>query len=317
VTIQIGDNIMDYQLAQVAIMHYEKELSQQEIANLLGLSKMTVSRMLQKAKEQEIVQTFVKVPFEQDVKLEDKICKTFGLDKAWVFKYRSSTNDISNERNFVAKNAAFIMNTNPPSHKTVGIGIGRMIGQMVKCLSTLKTKDAHVVQLMGGLPEVSKENPFTIIQEACQRWSASGPFLTNFATAESMYAKETFFHNIDTGKRIYELWKICDIAVFSVGAIEKGTLLSPSLVTSDEMVELKNLKAIGDILGHCFTAEGEFLSSDLENRLVSIPIELLKKAKTRRAVVVGEYKAEALRGALLTGVINELVTDDVTASTLF
>lgn len=308
---------MDRQLFQVAILYYEKELSQQEIANLLDLSKMTVSRLLQKAKDQGIVKTLVKVPFEQDEKLEKKICKTFNIDKAWVFKNSNDDADIVSAYNRVAQNAAFLINTNPPSQKTVGIGIGRMIGQLVKNLSTLKTVNTHVIQLMGGLPEVSKENPFTIIQETCQRWSAAGTYIPNFATAENQEAKESFFRNVETGKLISKLWKKCDLSIFSVGAIENGTLLSPSLVTATEMVELKKLKAVGDILGHCFTVDGEFVDSNLESRLISIPIDILRKCETRRAVVVGNYKADALKGALRTGVITELVTDDITANALF
>jgi DNA-binding transcriptional regulator LsrR (DeoR family) len=170
---------------------------------------------------------------------------------------------------------------------------------------------------MGGLPEVSKENPFTIIQETCTHWDASGTYIPNFATAENQASKESFFRNAETGKLIYKHWQQCNLSLFSVGAIENGTLLSPSLVTSDEMNELKKLNAVGDILGHCFTIDGEFIASNLEDRLISIPIDVLRRCETRRAVVVGTYKAEALCGALRTGVINELVTNDITANALF
>jgi deoxyribonucleoside regulator len=308
---------MDRQLFQVAILHYEKGLSQQEISSLLNLSKMTVSRLLQKSKDQGIVQTFVSAPFEQDQELEKRICKTYKVDKAWVFKNQDKHIDLETEYNYVAQNAAFLINTAPPSHMTVGLGIGRMIGQMVKHFSSLKTVDTNVIQLMGGFPDVSKENPFTIIQETCKQWGASGNYIPNLATVEDQAAKESYFRNGKTGKMVAKLWKQCDLAIFSVGAIENGTFLSPSLVTAEEMIELKQLHAVGDILGHCFSIDGEFIQSSLEDRLISIPIDLLRKCRTRRAVVVGNFKADALKGALRTGVINELITDDITAEALF
>jgi DNA-binding transcriptional regulator LsrR (DeoR family) len=128
--------------------------------------------------------------------------------------------------------------------------------------------------------------------------------------------KENIIAHNETGKLVFELWEKCDLAVFGVGMIENGTLLSPKLVSSGEMDELKKLNAIGDILGHCFTAEGEFIQSELEDRLVSIPIELLKRIKARRAAVVGEEKIPAILGALKTGLINEIFTDRHTASLL-
>lgn len=308
--------MVDYQLSQIAIMHFENGLSQQEIASLLGFSKMTVSRMLQKAKELDIVRTYVKLPFERDSEIEEK-CKTkFRLLRSWVIKNSQPGADISETRSEVAKAAAFILNTAPPSNSTVGIGIGRTIGQVVKHFVPMKTENIHVIQLMGGLPDVTKENPFSIIQETCRKWDAAGTFLTSFATAESREGRDSFFSNTDTGRMIYELWKKCDIAIFGVGTIENGTLLSPQLVGADEIKILKNLKAIGDILGHCFDAEGNFVPSGLEERLVAIPIDLLMNIKVRRAIAVGRSKVAALFGALKSGIINELITDDSTARAL-
>ena len=54
----------EYQLAQISIMHYHNGMSQQEIAKSLGMSKMTVSRMLQKARDSEIVKISVALPFD-------------------------------------------------------------------------------------------------------------------------------------------------------------------------------------------------------------------------------------------------------------
>ncbi len=308
--------MVDYQLSQIAIMHYENGLSQQEIANLLGFSKMTVSRMLQKAKDQGIVQTQVLLPFDLDKKTGDKLKEKFGLRRAQVIKNEKAGADIEDVRLQVTKAAAFILNTAPPSNSTIGIGIGRTIGQVVKHFVPMETDNIHVAQLMGGLPDVTKENPFTIIQETCRKLGAAGTFLTSFATAENKEARDSFFQNTDTGKMIYQLWEKCDKALFGVGTIEKGTLLSPQLVGSEEIEELKKLGAIGDILGHCFNADGEFIQSKLEDRLVAIPIELLLKIKERRAIAFGQYKVPALLGALRSGVVNELFTDDSTAAHL-
>jgi DNA-binding transcriptional regulator LsrR (DeoR family) len=169
---------------------------------------------------------------------------------------------------------------------------------------------------MGGLPDVTKENPFSIIQETCRKWNAGGTFLTSFATAENKEARDSFFQNTDTGKMIYKLWEKCDKAIFGIGTIEKGTLLSPELVGSEELETLKASSAIGDVLGHCFDAEGNFITTGLEDRLVAIPIDLLRNIPLRRAVALGQFKVAALLGALKSGTINELFTDDCTVADL-
>jgi len=105
-------------------------------------------------------------------------------------------------------------------------------------------------------------------------------------------------------------------ALFGVGDIEKGTLFCPKLVSTDELQKIKQLGAIGDILGHCFDKSGNFLDTDFEKRLVSIPIHMLRNIPERIAVAGGEFKAQAVQGLLRSGLITVLVTDEVAARKL-
>jgi DNA-binding transcriptional regulator LsrR (DeoR family) len=69
-------------------------------------------------------------------------------------------------------------------------------------------------------------------------------------------------------------------------------------------------------MGHCFNARGNFIKTHLDERLVNIPLEMFRKIQERVALAGGEYKSEAIKGALLSGIITTLVTDDVTAKKL-
>jgi DNA-binding transcriptional regulator LsrR (DeoR family) len=294
-------------------MHFENGLSQQQIASLLGYSKMTVSRLLQKAKDKNVVRTQVMLPFDCNKKTENKLETLFGLDRAWVIRRKSETEDIAVIRDELAQAAAFFLNTEPMADVTIGVGIGRTIGSVVRNLVPLKTKGVHVVQLMGGLPEVTNENPFSIIQETCGKWEATGTFLTSFAAVEDRDSRDKFLRTTEFGRMIYDLWERCDMAIFGIGSIDNGTLLSPQLVGEEELKTLKECGANGDVLGHCFNEDGDFVQSVLEDRLVAIPLDTLMKIRKRRAIAVGVEKASAILGALRSGVATELVTDDVTA----
>jgi DNA-binding transcriptional regulator LsrR (DeoR family) len=69
---------------------------------------------------------------------------------------------------------------------------------------------------------------------------------------------------------------------------------------------------VGDFLGHFFNERGEFVETEMEARLVSIPIKRLEKIPNKVALAGGEDKARVLVGALRTGVIDALVTDEET-----
>jgi len=308
--------MVDYQLSQIAIMHHVNGHSQQEISQLLGISKMTVSRMLQKAKDQKIIQTTVKMPFDLDEDIEKKIRKQYKLGQVKVVLPPEDEDDDQIIMDFTAKAAAFFLTTDPPSHTTIGIGVGRTISRVVESLIPIKTEQNRIVQLMGGLPEVSNQNPFSLVQEICRRWASQGTYLTSFAAAEDQTSRDNFLHSSEMGKMVCGLWEKCDLAILGVGTITHGTLLSPQLVGEEEIEKLKAAGALGDVLGHCFNAQGDFIQSGLENRLLSIPLKTFLKIKRRLGVVSGIRKAPALAGALKTGAITELVTDKRTATAL-
>lgn len=301
-------------MSQVASMYYEKGINQQEIAHKFNVSKITVSRMLQKAKELRIVQTTITLPFQLNVKLQNQIEKEYGLKKTIVVKHPSS--EVTNIRRLIGRTWAFYMNLSLSDNLVLGMGVGNTIGQTVGHLVPMRTENVRIVQLMGGLADVAEENPFTIIQETCRKLGTKGTYFTSFAAVENKQVRDSIIYNSPMGRQIRDLWKRCKQALFGIGAIEKGTLLSPKLVSIEELREFKQLGVVGDILGHCFDRNGNFINTDLEERLVSIPISMLKDIQERVAIAGGEYKAQAIQGALRSGVITTLITDEIAAKKL-
>lgn len=301
-------------MSMISCLHFEKGLSQQQIAAILGLSKMTVSRMLQKAKESRIIQITIQLPFQLDEILAEQIETRYGLEKAIVVK--NAEHQDQNISELIGRVCAFYMGLSLLDDYILGLGLGKTIGQVVRNLVPMEMKNVHIVQLMGGLADVTYKNPFTIVQETCRKLKAEGTFLTSFAAVENEDMRNSIIYNTPMGMQIREMWAKCQEAIFGIGTIEKGTLLSPKLVTHEEREKLKQLGAIGDILGHCFDLNGTFINQDLEKRLVSIPLERLKEIPKRVSVAGGEEKARAIRGALLSGMITTLITDDKTAAIL-
>lgn len=300
---KLFSNQRENQLAQVAVLYYEKDISQKNIGEMLGLSKMTVSRLLQRAKKTNIVNTNIKLPFEFNNALGGKMEDNFDLEEAIVIKNAKGIK----VSELIGSAWAFYMGINDLNNKKIGMGVGRTIGAMVDNLTPIKTKNTHIIQLMGGLTDVSSSNPFTITQEVCKKLGATGTYLTSFATVNSKNLKEEIIstcHLRDT-----DLSK-CDMAIFGIGAFKKGTILSPDLVREGEFEELKQKEVVGDILGHCFDNKGNFVDSDLEDRLISIPLDRLRECGNNIALVGGDYEVSSIKGALRTGIINTLIIDE-------
>jgi len=296
----------------IARMHFEKGMSQNDIAYKLNLSKMTVSRNIQRAKDLNIVKIAVDEPFDLNQKLSDKIIASYNIQEAIIIKYDKK--EVKDIQDYVGQVYSLYLGLSMLDNFVLGIGGGDTIGTVVRYMMPIKMKNLHAVQLMGGLSNVTFYNPTSIIQEVCKKLNAKGTYITSFATVENKKMRDSIMNNSIMGKKVTELWTKCDKSLFGLGVINKGTLLSPELVGQDEIDKLCELGAIGDILGHCFDYKGDFIFSELEDRLISIPISSLRKIKSRVLVAAGEEKADAIKGALLSGIVTELITDELTAS---
>jgi len=303
-----------YQLSLVSFLYYQKGMSQHEIADKFGLSNMTVSRLLQRAKEHEIVKIHVSFPFEIDDSISNSLETQYGIKKAIVIKSEGLSDEEKSE--LIGRIWAFNMNLSYRNDYVLGLGLGITIGHMVKYLLPMKTKNVHVVQLMGGLTDVTYKSPFTIVQETCRKLHAQGTYVTSSVVVENKKVRDSVLYDTPTGKQIRDLWNKCDEAIFGIGTIDKGYILSPELVHGHDIEELRRDGVIGDIMGHCINAKGEFVSTHLEERLVHVPLEIFKKLPERIAIAGGKKKADTIRAALLSGIITTFVTDKETAKNL-
>jgi DNA-binding transcriptional regulator LsrR (DeoR family) len=296
-----------------AILFYERKLSQTAIAHCLGLSNITISRMLQKAKETGIVKTEVRFPFVLDVKLGKRIASSYGLEEAVVVQSQYDSKDSLTD--LLGKTWALRMALDLADGTVLGLGLGITVAGVIQFLIPMHHTNVHVVQIIGGLPFVTKGNPFSIIQEACKKLDAAGTYLSANAIVESKQMRDLLFKS-SAGKECLRMWEKCTEAIFGVGSLEAGSFIYKKMVSPEVAESLRKLGAVGDILGHCFDARGKFLQSDWEELLISIPIDLLRSVPRRIMVAGGKEKAAAILAALKARMATILVTDQATAYSL-
>ena len=80
-------------MTKVARMYYEDNMRQSDIANQLGLSQATISRLFNRAKEEGVVRITVTTPKGVYVDLEKELMVRYGLRDAIVVDCRNSDDD--------------------------------------------------------------------------------------------------------------------------------------------------------------------------------------------------------------------------------
>lgn len=89
--------------------------------------------------------------------------------------------------------------------------------------------------------------------------------------------------------------------------VESGFLDLPTLD------RLKALGAVGDISARYFNIKGQHITGDIEDRIIGLSWDDLAKLDNVVAIACGTEKTEAIIGALRTGLVHVLITDDQTA----
>jgi DNA-binding transcriptional regulator LsrR (DeoR family) len=113
-------------------------------------------------------------------------------------------------------------------------------------------------------------------------------------------------------------FKSVTVALVGIGAVEPSKLLAASGNTfSNHELELLSIKgAVGDICLHFFNAAGQPVITPLDDRVISMDLDELRKIQRVIGVAGGKRKVSAIRGALAGKWVNVLVTDCTAAMDL-
>ena len=74
--------------------------------------------------------------------------------------------------------------------------------------------------------------------------------------------------------------------------------------------------AVGDLLGHFLDRDGNEIPHPLNQRTVGVDLEMLASIPWKILAAAGPHKVDIIRAATRRGLVDVLITDDVTAELL-
>lgn len=299
---------------EVAKLYYLLDYSQQEIADKLGVSRPSVSRFLQQAKEEGIVQIKIIDPYEDSEKIADELKKAFNLKKVIVVsvpKYDELT-----VKQYIGEAAAVYLNEIVTDEDIIGISWGTTIYQVAKSLKYKHVRDITVVQLNGGVSH-SKINNYAseIIGLFGKAFNTNPYYLPLPAIVDHLVVKQAVEADRHIRKAM-ELAKASNIAVFTVGIPSMNSVLIQTKYFSEEELKIIQSSAVGDICSRFINCNGDIFCEDLNNRTIGIELSELKKKEQSILVAGGPNRVDAIYGAIQGGYANTIITDKITANLL-
>lgn len=304
-------------LVKVSKMYYEEGLDQDDIILRLSLSRSKVSRLLQQARDEGIVQITVHTPRHLFADLENKLEKTFGLDEAILVEavaadpYKKVIHDIGIAAAAYIERAVGV-------NTVLGISWGATLNSMVENLHNRRLPKAKVVQIIGGLGQPEAEVHAT---DLCHRLARSlGTQLTLLPVpgiVATQQARNVLMSD-QYVKQAIDMFGDLDMAFVGIGAPVTDSVLirDGSILTREELDTLVENGAAGDIALRFFDAQGQLVQSDIDQRVIGISYEQLKCIPKVVGVAGGREKIRAVLGALRGKLVNVLITDSETARQL-
>jgi deoxyribonucleoside regulator len=302
-------------VVEAAKMYYELDYSQQKIAEKLGVSRPSVSRLLQQAKQEGIVNITIIDPNDNREKLAERLTSVFGLKHCIV----TNVPDYNNEsiKQTLGETAASYLMDIVKDGDTIGTTWGTTLYHLSQQLQPKNVKNVKVVQLNGGVT-YAETNTYAseILNDLSKAFHTVPHFLPLPAVVDHAVVKEAILSDRHI-RSVLEMGKEANIALVTVGAFnDTATLVKAGYFTEGDLKVLKNNGAVGDICSRCIDINGELSSSALDERTIGLTLAELKKKEFGILVAGGSQKVEGVYGALAGKYTNVLITDQYTAKTL-
>lgn len=299
-------------VVEIARLYYEYEKTQEDIANEYGISRSTISRLLKRAREMGIVRFQIVDPNSLCSQVALDLERRFNLKKAVVVEGEPDSEDLT--KRDIGAAAAVLLSRMVRDHQTVGLFWGSTIYELVRSLHPKALSGVRVVQFVGTVGNLLRHtHADQLARLMAQAFNGEWHVLPAPAVVENSEALQVFMKETNI-RQVLELGKQSDIALAGIGLCDNNaSLVRAGYVKAEEITELKQLGAVGEIGCRFFDASGAPCRSHIDARTLSLSLEDLKEIPNKIGLAGGIHKVEAVRAALKGEYINILVTDLLTA----
>jgi lsr operon transcriptional repressor len=311
-------------LLRVAWFYYKDELTQDEIAKRLSVSRASVGRMLDRARKVGLVSINLNADHLNAFEVSRNLRQTFGLSEALVVPDHAAQADDHHGLNArLGLGGAQFMSTHLRPGGTLGVGWGETVSRVIAATNFGVVGPVRMVTLTGGvdayLPAfLSSNNSSTSAAASVGEARADGdtttatviptPIVASTPELATALKAEPSIHQV--------LRQACDVdqAVVGVGTpTADATIVQMGYLAADDVRALRDVGVVGDILGQFFDSAGRVVDLPIHARRIGIELADLARIPKVVGVAGGEHKAEAILGALRGGFLDVLVTNEHTA----
>ena len=289
-------------MVEVARLYYEENMSQNQIAAKLGISRPLVSVILSEAKESGIVTITIRDAIITEEQVVEKLRRSFGISE--VIIVRDAQND--GMTNMLIARAAFNSCFSRANEgKRTGIGWGTIMDLMTdyaETLESVKEERGAIFPLVGGINSVTRGFHVNELVRVFSLKTGRQPSFLYVPALHETAVELEMLRRTEICSAIEEEWEYMEQALIAVTNFPSYPDLGVKSLYGNALTEKK---AVGRMLAHYFDAYGRIISPVSDSTLQA-SIKQLRQTNVT-AVCSNQVKPQAVIGALRTGIVDNLV----------
>ncbi len=302
-------------LARVAWAYHVEGLTQEGVADKLGVTRLRVNKALAEARRIGLVRVSFNTAFAPCIDLEHRLMARFALKSAYVAPSPERPEDVQTMIGAALGNMLSEVLASP-AIRLFGMSWGNTLNVATRFMAPLDRPDLEVVSVMGGLTRGSDLNSFEITTRLADLCNAQHSYFTAPLYAGSAAARDTVM-GLDVFTEVLDKIRNVDAMAMAAGDMSRRSLLMRDGLPADiALDELRAAGAVGDVLGCVIDAQGRPLDHPINERVIGIGLADLRRIPNVILAAGGPHKLAVLRAILGLGVIDSLVTDEATARAL-
>jgi DNA-binding transcriptional regulator LsrR (DeoR family) len=300
--------------ARAGWLYYVGGLTQDQIAQELGVSRQRAQRLVSRAMAERLIHVRLEHRVSGCLDLEARLTERYGLALCRVTLSLAEGQDpvASIAPTAAAEMERVLVQSEP---RVMALSTGRTLRATIEALSQMVAEQHKIVSLIGNIAPDGSASYYDVIIRIADKVRAPHFPMPVPVIADTDEDRE-LFTSLKPVRRVRDLAAHADVAFVGIGQMtETAPLYKDGFITAEELADMGARGAAGEIAGWAYTAEGRYIDGGTNGRICGVRVAA-GDGRSVIGIAAGAEKIPAMMAALRGRLVNGLITDERTALAL-
>lgn len=303
-------------ILKAADMYYNQGIRQQEISEKLEISISTVSRLLKKAKEQEIVRFTIDQKYLECLTLETELQQRYGLREVIVAPIPDESEQmrLEEKKKIVALEGARYLQRVVSDNDVIGVAYGETVWYVYNYLNPCQRHSSQFVTLHGVLEHATNRLDGSWLVPRIAKAFGGKYYTINCKGLQD--SREDVLRSLSEPDvcRCFKQFPKITVSISGVGLVDphakqETILLRSNFMSADAKKAVKESDACCDLMLRFLNQNGQESQTLMRSRVVGIPLESYRRIPNKIIVAAGREKWRAVLALLRGKLADTLIVD--------